>query len=154
MFFYLLYLMLSVIFLPFMTTKQTVKNLHWSLLHMCLAMYAELYRHVKISLLKIFWTQHVIPFAHWSVAFLSIYTQPWAFSSKLVILFFFSSENNLLLGKKIFLSQLNRREKGSRTAHVQSSLFSESLQNIILIFFCQLVAWLLNFQVNPIKYPT
>lgn len=53
-FFYLQYLKLSVIFLPFMTTKQTAKNLHFSLLHMCLAMYADLYRHVKISLLKIF----------------------------------------------------------------------------------------------------
>lgn len=84
------------------------------------------------------------PFCPLICAFLSIYTQPSAFSSKLVNLYFFfifpPGENNLLPGKKkkeyfFHSSPLNRREKGSKTAHVQSSLFSESLQNIILIFF-------------------
>lgn len=50
---YLQYPKIGIIFFPFMIKAQTAKNLHFSILRMCLAMYAELYSHVKTSLLKI-----------------------------------------------------------------------------------------------------
>jgi len=37
---YLQYQKLGIIIFPFMTKTQTAKNLHFSVLHMCLAMYA------------------------------------------------------------------------------------------------------------------
>lgn len=53
MFPYLQYPKIGIIFFPFMIRTQNAKNLHFSILHMCLAMYAELFSHVKTSLLKI-----------------------------------------------------------------------------------------------------
>lgn len=53
MFGYLQYQKLGITFFPFMTKTQKAKNLHFLILHMCLAVYAELFRHVKASLLRI-----------------------------------------------------------------------------------------------------
>lgn len=53
MFAYLQYQKVGITFFPFMTKTQKAKNLHFLILHMCLAMYAELFRHVIVSLLRI-----------------------------------------------------------------------------------------------------
>lgn len=133
MFAYLQYQKLGIIFFPFMTKTQTAKNPHFSILLMCLAMYAELFRHVNASLLRI-WTQHIIPLAHWSARALSFNTQDSASSSKLlyeVKITFFPEKKK----KKNFFHHWTGDKKGAKLPICKAACFQNIKKKFWLFFF-------------------
>lgn len=133
---YLQYQKLGIIFFPFMTKTRTAKNLHFSILHMCLAKYAELFRHIKASLLRI-WTQHVIPLAHWSAHVLSFNTQVSASSSNLI----FEVKITFFLAKKkyffhsVVAHHWTGGQKGAKLPMCKAACFQNIKKKKLIVFF-------------------